>query len=244
MNSYNFKEIENKYKNLWHEKKVYEAVDFDSKPKKYILAEFPYPSGAALHMGHMRRYTPSDTYSRFLRMKGYNVLFPIGWDAFGLPAEQYAIKTGVHPAKTTQDAISTMKDSLIKMGFGFDWDREISTINPDYYKWTQWLFLKFYENNMAEFKETQVWWCEQLKTVLAEEEVIEDKDGNKISERGEHPVVKKTLMQWVLKMPEYAQKLIDGLEQTDFPESIKSAQRNWIGKSEGAEVEFEIKNSN
>jgi len=244
MNSYNFKEIENKYKNLWHEKKVYEAVDFDSKPKKYILAEFPYPSGAALHMGHMRRYTPSDTYSRFLRMKGYNVLFPIGWDAFGLPAEQYAIKTGVHPAKTTQEAISTMKDSLIKMGFGFDWDREISTINPDYYKWTQWLFLKFYENNMAEFKETQVWWCEQLKTVLAEEEVIEDKDGNKISERGEHPVVKKTLMQWVLKMPEYAQKLIDGLEQTDFPESIKSAQRNWIGKSEGAEVEFEIKNSN
>lgn len=243
MEQYNFKNIENKYKNEWHEKKIYEAIDFDSRPKKYILAEFPYPSGAALHMGHMRRYTPSDTYARFLRMRGFNVLYPIGWDAFGLPAEQYAIKTGVHPAKTTIEAINTMKQSLLTMGFSFDWDREISTINPDYYKWTQWLFLKFYENNMAEFVETQVWWCEQLKTVLAEEEVIEDKDGNKISERGEYPVIKKTLMQWVLKMPKYAQKLIDGLEDTDFPESIKSAQRNWIGRSEGAEVEFNIKDS-
>ena len=243
MSNYNFQEIENKYKNSWHEKKVYEAVDFSPKPKKYILSEFPYPSGAALHMGHMMRFSSADIYSRFLRMSGYNVLFPMGWDAFGLPAENYAIKTGIHPSVTTKKSIETMKESLIHLGFGFDWDREISTIDPEYYKWTQWLFLKFYENRMAEYKEMPLWWCEELKTVLAEEEVIEDYNGNKISERGGFPVIRKNLKQWVLKMPKYAQKLIDGLDQTKFPEPIKNAQINWIGRSEGSEVLFTIKNS-
>jgi leucyl-tRNA synthetase len=244
MGKFDFKELENKYKNAWHEQKVYEAVDFSSKPKKYILSEFPYPSGAALHMGHMMRFSSADIYSRFLRMKGYNVLFPMGWDAFGLPAENYAVKTGIHPKVTTKKSIDTMKSSLVDMGFSFDWDREISTIDPEYYKWTQWLFLKFYENNLAEYKEMPIWWCDELKTVLAEEEVLEDSNGNKISERGGHPVVRKNLKQWILKIPEYAQKLIDGLEETDFPEAIKNAQINWIGRSEGAEVLFDVKNSN
>lgn len=243
MDKFDFKGIENKYKNAWNENKIHEAIDFSPKPKKYILVEFPYPSGAALHMGHMMRITPSDIYSRFLRMKGYNVLFPMGWDAFGLPAENYAIKTGIHPSETTKKSIKTMKDSLVDLGFSFDWDREISTIDPEYYKWTQWLFLKFFENNMAEYKEMPIWWCDELKTVLAEEEVLEDSNGNKISERGGHPVVRKNLKQWVLKIPTYAQKLLDGLEETDFPEAIKAAQINWIGKSEGAEVLFDIKNS-
>ncbi len=240
---YNFLEIEAKYKNKWHEKKVYEAVDFSDKPKKYILAEFPYPSGAALHMGHMMRFSIADIYSRFKRMSGYNVLFPMGWDAFGLPAENFAIKTGIHPSETTKKSIDTMKNSLIHMGFGFDWEREISTIDPEYYKWTQWLFLKFYENNLAEYKEMPLWWCEELKTVLAEEEVLEDSNGNKISERGGHPVVRKNLKQWVLKMPTYAQKLIDGLSNTEFPEHIKNAQINWIGRSEGSEILFDVKDS-
>jgi len=240
---YNFLEIEAKYKNKWHDEKVYEAVDFSSKPKKYILAEFPYPSGAALHMGHMMRFSTADIYSRYKRMSGYNVLFPMGWGDFGLPAENYAIKTGIHPSETTKKSIETMKTSLIHMGFGFDWDREISTIDPEYYKWTQWLFLKFYENNLAEYKEMPLWWCEELKTVLAEEEVLEDDNGNKISERGGHPVIRKNLKQWVLKMPNYAQKLIDGLEKTEFPEHIKNAQINWIGRSEGSEVLFNVKDS-
>jgi len=239
---YNFSEIEAKYKYTWHEKKVYEAIDFSEKPKKYILSEFPYPSGAALHMGHMMRFSSADIYSRYLKMNGYNVLFPMGWDAFGLPAENYAIKTGIHPSETTKKSIETMKSSLLDLGFSFDWDREISTIDPEYYKWTQWLFLQFFENNMAEYKEMPLWWCEELKTVLAEEEVLEDANGNKISERGGHPVVRKNLKQWVLKMPKYAQKLIDGLGNTDFPEHIKNAQINWIGRSEGTEVYFEIKN--
>ena len=243
MDRYNFKEIENKYKNAWIEEKVSEAIDLSLKPKKYILVEFPYPSGAALHMGHMMRITPSDIYSRYLRMNGFNVLFPMGWDAFGLPAENYAIKTGIHPSETTKKSIKTMKDSLIDLGFSFDWDREISTIDPEYYKWTQWLFLKFFENNMAEYKEMPIWWCDELKTVLAEEEVLEDSNGNKISERGGHPVVRKNLKQWVLKIPQYAQKLLDGLDETEFPEAIKAAQANWIGRSEGAEVLFQVKNS-
>jgi leucyl-tRNA synthetase len=243
MNNYNFKEIEAKYKNSWHEEKVYEAVDFSPKPKKYILSEFPYPSGAALHMGHMMRFSSADIYSRFYRMSGYNVLFPMGWDAFGLPAENYAIKTGIHPSVTTKKSIETMKNSFIHMGFSFDWDREISTIDPEYYKWTQWLFLKFYENGLAEYKEMPLWWCEELKTVLAEEEVLEDSKGNKVSERGGHPVVRKNLKQWILKMPQYAQKLIDGLDKTYFPEPIKNAQINWIGRSEGSEVLFELKNT-
>lgn len=237
---YDFEAVENKWKEKWFKDNIYEAVDFSPKPKKYILAEFPYPSGAALHAGHMMRYTVPDIYARFLRMNGYNVLFPMGWDAFGLPAENYAIKTGIHPAETTKKAVKSMKVSLQRMGYGIDWNREISTIDPNYYKWTQWLFLKFYDHGLAERKEVPVWWCEQLKTVLADEEVITDKDGNKISERGEFPVEKRNLMQWVLKIPQYAEKLIEGLNNVDFPNSIKQAQINWIGKSEGAEIDFNI----
>lgn len=243
MKDYNFEKIENNWRDSWYRDNLYEAVDFSPKPKKYILAEFPYPSGVALHAGHMMRYTVPDVYARFLRMKGYNVLFPMGWDAFGLPAESYAVKTGVHPAITTKNSIDSMRSSLKRMGYGFDWSREISTIDPHYYKWTQWLFLKFWEHGLAELREMPVWWCEKLKTVLAEEEVLTDKNGNKISERGEHPVERRMLKQWVLKIPEYAQKLIDGLKDLDFPDAIKHAQINWIGKSEGAEIDFKVVDS-
>lgn len=240
MKEYDHKKIEEKWKNKWLEDNIYEAFDFSEKPKKYILAEFPYPSGNSLHAGHMMRYTAPDVYARYLRMKGYNVLFPMGWDAFGLPAENYAIKTGINPAVITNETIQKFKESFLKMGYGIDWNREIDTSSPEYYKWTQWIFLKFFENGLAEYKETPIWWCEDLKTVLADEEVITDKDGNKISERGEKPVIKKMLKQWVLKIPSYAEKLIEGLDKVDFPESIKIAQKNWIGKSEGANIIFDI----
>lgn len=240
MREYNHKKIEEKWKIKWLEDNVYEAIDFSKKPKKYILAEFPYPSGNSLHAGHMMRYTAPDVYARYLRMKGYNVLFPMGWDAFGLPAETYAIKTGIHPAVITQQTIEKFKESFLKMGYGIDWDREVNTSSPDYFKWTQWLFLKFFENGLAEYKETPIWWCENLKTVLAEEEVLTDKNGNKISERGGMPVEKRMLKQWVLKIPQYAEKLLQGLDNVDFPESIKASQRNWIGKSEGANIKFDI----
>ncbi len=243
MKEYNFEEIENNWRDKWYDNNLFEAVDFSPKPKKYILAEFPYPSGAALHAGHMMRYTVPDVYARYLRMNGYNVLFPMGWDAFGLPAENYAVKTGIHPAETTKKAIGIMKDSLKRMGYGIDWKRELSTTDPNYYKWTQWLFLKFFEQGLAELKEMPVWWCENLKTVLADEEILTDKDGNKISERGEQPVERRMLRQWVLKIPNYAEKLLEGLKTIDFPESIKSAQANWIGKSEGAEIDFKVKNA-
>jgi len=240
MGEYDHSKIEDKWKEKWLQDNIYKAVDFSEKPKKYILAEFPYPSGNSLHAGHMMRYTAPDVYARYHRMKGYNVMFPIGWDAFGLPAENYAIKTGIHPAVITQETIKKFKDSFLKMGYGVDWDREIDTSSPEYYKWTQWLFLKFFENGLAEYKESPIWWCEELKTVLAEEEVLTDKDGNKISERGGKPVEKKMLKQWVLKIPSYAEKLLQGLDTVDFTESIKSAQRNWIGKSEGANIVFDI----
>ncbi len=240
MKEYDHKKIEEKWKNKWLEDNIYEAVDFSEKPKKYILAEFPYPSGNSLHAGHMMRYTAPDVYARYLRMKGYNVLFPMGWDAFGLPAENYAIKTGINPAVITHRTIQKFKESILKMGYGIDWNREIDTSSPEYYKWTQWIFLKFFENGLAEYKETPVWWCEDLKTVLADEEVISDKDGNKISERGGKPVTRKMLKQWVLKITAYAEKLIEGLDKVDFPESIKTAQKNWIGKSEGANIIFDI----
>ena len=240
MESYDHSKIEEKWKDKWFEDNVYEAIDFSDKPKKYILAEFPYPSGKALHVGHAMRYTVPDVYSRFLRMNGYNVMFPMGWDAFGLPAENYAIKTGGHPSKINTDIIPHYKDCMMRMGYGVDWNREINTTDPNYYKWTQWLFLKFFEQGLAQYKETPVWWCEKLKTVLADEEVLNDKDGNKISERDGNPVEKKMLKQWVLKIPQYAEKLLRGLKDLDFPEAIKIAQTNWIGKSEGAEIDFEI----
>ncbi len=240
MSDYNFKEIENKWKSKWYENNIYKAVDFSDKPKKYILAEFPYPSGKSMHVGHMMRYTLPEIYSRYLRMKGFNVMFPMGWDAFGLPAENYAIKTGTNPADLIKELTKYYKDSMQDMGYGVDWDREINTTDPGYYKWTQWIFLKFWEAGLAEMREEPVWWSEKMKTVLAEEEVVNDKDGNLVAERDGSPVVKKMLKQWMLKIPKYADKLIDGLKDIDFPESVKAAQTNWIGRSYGTRVKFPI----
>lgn len=243
MTQFDFKKIENRWKDNWYKDNIYAAEDFSKKPKKYIMAEFPYPSGKSMHVGHMMRYTVPEIYSRYLRMKGYNVLFPMGWDAFGLPAENYAIKTGIHPAVQTEKLVNWYRQSMKDMGYGIDWAREINTTDPKYFKWTQWIFLKFFEEGLAEIKEEPVWWCEEMGTVLAEEEVIKDDDGNLISERGEYPVERKMLKQWVLKMPEYADKLIDGLEDTEFPEYVKAAQTNWIGRSHGTMVEFDVKDS-
>ena len=240
---YDHKSIEPKWAKVWKETNVYAAEDFSKKPKKYILAEFPYPSGTGLHVGHMMRFTMPDVLSRKLRMSGYNVLFPMGWDAFGLPAENYAVKTGVHPAETTKKAIENYTNQLTNAGFGFDWSREVNSTDPKYYKWTQWLFLKFFEEGLAELKEEPVWWSEELKTVLANEEVIQDAEGNFVAERdGKSKVEKRMLKQWVLKIPKYADKLIEGLEKTDFPDYVKNAQTNWIGRSEGAEIDFAIEN--
>ena len=240
MGAYNHKEIENEWKTKWFENNLYKAVDFSEKPKKYILAEFPYPSGKALHAGHMMRFTLPDVYSRYLRMKGYNVMFPMGWDAFGLPAENYAVKTGINPSITTKEIVNEYRKSILSMGYSIDLDREINTTDPKYYKWTQWIFLKLYKEGLAEYKEMPIWWCENLRTVLSDEEVLTDKNGNKISERGEFPVERKMLKQWILKIPQYAQRLIDGLDTVDFPESIKSAQKNWIGKSTGALITYPV----
>jgi leucyl-tRNA synthetase len=232
--------IEQKWKAKWYENNLYKAEDFSEKPKKYILAELPYPSGKSLHIGHALRYTVPEVYSRYLRMCGYNVLFPMGWDSFGLPTEGYALKTGKTPQEVTQELTASYKEAMQGMGYGIDWDREFATSNPDYYKWTQWLFLKFYEHGLAELKEMPVWWCEELGN-LADEEVLTDENGNKISERGSHPVKKKLFKQWVLKIPEYAEKLLEGLDETDFPDHIKTAQINWIGKTEGCNAKFPLK---
>ena len=234
---YDHKQIENKWKEHWYRDNIYEAVDFSEKPKKYILAELPYPSGPYLHAGHMMRYTVPDVYSRYLRMNGYNVMYPMGWDAFGLPTEGYALKMGKTPQEVTEDLAKGYKQSAQDFGYGIDWNREITTSDPKYYKWTQWLFLKFFENGLAVQEKMPVWWCKELG-VLAEEEVLTGKNGEKISERGSYAVERKMFKQWVLKIPEYAEKLIDGLKETDFPDYIKTAQINWIGKSIGAEVDF------
>jgi leucyl-tRNA synthetase len=242
---YDHKSIEKKWAKVWVEKEVYAAEDFSKKPKKYILAEFPYPSGKSLHVGHMMRYTLPDIFSRKLRMSGYNVLFPMGWDAFGLPAENNAIKTGRHPSEVIKEASDGYRRVLSEAGYSFDLTREVNTTDPNYYKWTQWLFLKFFENGLAELKEEPVWWSEELKSVLANEEVTQKADGKMYPfERGVLPIERRMLQQWVLKIPQYADKLIAGLDKTDFPEYIRSAQINWIGRSEGAEVDFAIAESN
>lgn len=241
MTKYDHSQIEQKWRQVWEKDNPAKAHDFSEKPKKYILAELPYPSGEGLHVGHLMRYTMPDVYSRKLRMNGYNVMYPMGWDAFGLPAENYAVKTGVHPEVTTKKAIANFKRQLQEMGYGFDWDREVSSADPEYYKWTQWIFLKLWEEGLAELKEEPVWWCEDLKTVLANEEVIKNAKGELVSERGEKPVERRMLKQWVLKMPQYADRLIAGLDTVEFPESIKSAQINWIGKSEGININYQIK---
>jgi len=239
MADYNFKKIEQNWKEKWFDNNIYEAVDFSEKPKKYILAEWPYPSGKMIHIGHAMRYTVPEVYSRYLRMKGYNVMFPMGWDAFGLPTEGHALKENKSPQKVTIELAKNYKKAMQDMGYAIDWERETNSTDPEYYKWTQWLFLKFYEHGLAKFKEMPVWWCKELGN-LADEEIITDEDGNKVSERGGHKVERRPFGQWVLKIPKYAEKLLAGLDDVNFPNHIKVAQRHWIGKSEGAEIDFEV----
>ncbi len=231
--SYNFTEVESKWQKKWSESKAFQAETKSTKPKYYALDMFPYPSGSGLHVGHMAAYTPADIISRQKRADGYNVLHPMGYDAFGLPAEQYAIQTGIHPAITTEKAIASFRNTLQSFGFSFDWSREISTCEPKYYKWTQFIFLKLMEKGLAYQKEVPVNWCPALKTVLANDEVIDGK-----SERGGHPVIRVPMKQWMLKITDYAERLLNDLDKVDWPERTKDGQRNWIGKSEGARVTF------
>ena len=233
---YNFKEIEPKWQKYWDENKTFKTDSWDfSKPKYDALDMFPYPSGQGLHVGHPEGYTATDIICRMKRMQGYNVLHPMGWDAFGLPAEQYAIKTGNHPEEFTKKNIETFKRQLKMLGFSFDWDREISTCDPKFYKWTQWIFKNMYLDGLVELVDMPVNWCEGLGTVLSNDEVIDGK-----SERGGFPVVRKNMKQWVMDIPKYAEILREGLNEIDWPESTKEIQRNWIGKSVGAEVTFKI----
>ena len=269
---YNFINIEEKWQRYWHEKNVYSSSNNSDLPKYYVLDMFPYPSGSGLHVGHPLGYIASDIISRYKRTKGFNVLHPMGFDSFGLPAEQYAIKTGQHPKITTENNIVRFKEQLNKLGLSYDWDREIKTSDSSYYKWTQWIFLKLYnsyfdkeknkavniddlkipkglENDqinkfidskrLAYIDTIDVNWCEELGTVLANEEVI-----GGLSERGGYPVIRKPMKQWVMRITDYADRLLEDLEDLDWPESIKSSQRNWIGKSEGAEISFQVDNNN
>ena len=236
--SFNHQQIEKKWQQYWLENKSFKTLDDTCKPKFYALDMFPYPSGAGLHVGHPEGYTATDILSRFKRMQGYDVLHPIGWDAFGLPAEQYALDTGNDPAEFTAKNIATFKRQIQELGFSYDWDREINTTDPGYYKWTQWIFTKLVEMDLAYVDEIPVNWCPALGTVLANEEVIDGK-----SERGGHPVERRPMRQWVLRITKYADRLLDDLEEVDWPESIKDMQRNWIGRSEGAQVKFAVAGS-
>ena len=236
MSEYNPAAIEKKWQKFWLDNKTFKTPDHvDGKPKFYCLDMFPYPSGAGLHVGHPEGYTATDILCRYKRMKGFNVLHPMGWDAFGLPAEQYAVETGTHPAVTTQKNVDRFREQIRALGFSYDWDREVNTTDPSYYKWTQWIFEKLYEKGLAYVAEVPVNWCPALGTVLANEEVI---DGR--SERGNHPVIRRPMRQWMLKITAYAERLLEGLETLDWPEGVKEMQRNWIGKSTGAEVEFAV----
>ncbi len=233
MNKYNPSEIEPKWQKKWEEAGVFHASNTSDKPKYYALIEFPYPSGQGLHVGHPRPYTALDVVSRKRRMEGYNVLYPIGWDAFGLPAENYAIKNHVHPEEITKKNIARFKQQIQSLGISFDWSREISTIDPKYYKWTQWIFLQLFKNGLAYKKEMSVNWCTSCKCVLANEEVV-----NGVCERCGSEVIHKVKSQWMLKITAYAQRLIDDLDLVDYPDRVKTQQKNWIGRSEGAEVDF------
>lgn len=233
--AFNHHEVEKKWQAYWEQNKTFKTLDDPSKKKFYALDMFPYPSGAGLHVGHPEGYTATDILSRMKRMQGYNVLHPMGWDAFGLPAEQYALDTGNDPAEFTERNINTFRRQIKSLGFSYDWDREINTTDPEYYKWTQWIFTKLYEHGLAYIDEVAVNWCPALGTVLANEEVIDGK-----SERGGHPVERRPMKQWVLRITKYADRLLEDLEELDWPESIKEMQRNWIGRSEGAEVVFSI----
>lgn len=233
--SFHHQEIETKWQAYWEKHKTFQTNTHSDKEKRYYLDMFPYPSGSGLHVGHPEGYTATDIISRMDRMKGYEVLHPMGWDAFGLPAEQYAIDTGNSPQAFTRANSEIFKRQIKELGFSYDWDREISTIDPEYYKWTQWIFTKLYENGLAYIDEVPVNWCPALGTVLANEEVIDGK-----SERGDHPVVRKPMRQWMLRITAYADRLLEDLEDLDWPESLKEMQRNWIDRSEGAEVSFPI----
>ena len=265
MTKYNFSEIEKKWQDNWASNKTYKS-EINDKPKYYVMDMFPYPSGSGLHVGHPLGYIASDIISRYKRLEGFNVLHPMGFDSFGLPAEQYAIKTGQHPKKTTEKNILRFKEQLNTLGLSFDWDREVKTSDSNYYKWTQWIFLKLYnsyfdvnknkacditelkipsnlkddeKNNFIDSKrlayidEVDVNWCEELGTVLSNEEVI-----GGVSERGGFPVIRKPMKQWVMRITEYSERLLEDLDSLDWPESIKISQKNWIGKSEGAEINF------
>jgi leucyl-tRNA synthetase len=232
---YDFAAIEPKWQKYWDEHKTFKTEDISDKEKIYVLDMFPYPSGAGLHVGHPEGYTATDIYCRFKRMNNFNVLHPMGWDAFGLPAEQYAVETGTHPSETTKKNIEVFKRQIKSLGFSYDWDREVNTTDPHYFRWTQWIFLQLYKKGLAYISEAPVNWCPALGTVLANEEVIDGK-----SERGGHPVIRKPMKQWMLKITKYAEELLEGLDDLDWSEGIKEMQRNWIGKSIGADVDFKI----
>ena len=232
---YNHRAIEQKWQKIWDDEKAFAATDDYSKPKYYALVEFPYPSGQGLHVGHPRPYTALDIVARKRRMQGYNVLYPMGWDAFGLPTENYAIKNKIHPRIVTENNVKHFKQQLHSLGYSFDWDREINTTDPQYYKWTQWIFLKLFKEGLAYKSEMPINWCTSCKVGLANEEVV-----NGVCERCGSPVVRKLKSQWMLKITDYAEKLLEGLEDVDYIERVKVSQKNWIGKSQGAEVEFQV----
>ena len=231
---YDHKKIEKKWQERWDKEGCFNASNDFSKPKYYALIEFPYPSGQGLHVGHPRPYTALDIVARKRRMEGYNVLFPIGWDAFGLPTENYAIKNNIHPAIVTEKNIKRFKEQIKSLCLSFDWTREINTTDPEYYKWTQWIFLKLLENDLAYKTEMAVNWCTSCKCVLANEEVV-----NGVCERCGSPVVRKNKTQWVLRITKYAERLINDLDLVDYIPRVKTQQKNWIGRSTGAEVDFE-----
>ena len=235
---YNHKVVEKKWQKVWDDEKAFAATNDYSKPKYYALVEFPYPSGQGLHVGHPRPYTALDIVARKRRMQGYNVLYPMGWDAFGLPTENYAIKNKIHPKIVTENNVKHFKDQLHSLGYSFDWDREINTTDPKYYKWTQWIFLKLFKAGLAYEKEMPINWCTSCKVGLANEEVV-----NGVCERCGAPVVRKVKSEWMLKITDYADKLIEGLNDVDYIERVKVSQKNWIGRSTGAEVDFQIKDT-
>lgn len=228
-------DIEKKWQNVWEENKTFKMEDDSTKEKFYALDMFPYPSASGLHVGNPEGYTATDILSRMKRMQGFNVLHPMGWDAFGLPAEQYALDTGNHPNVVTVENINTFRRQIKALGFSYDWDREVDTTDEKYYKWTQWIFLQLFKKGLAYVDEIPVNWCPALGTVLANEEVIDRK-----SERGGHPVERRPMKQWMLRITAYADRLLEDLEELDWPESLKDMQRNWIGRSEGADVRFDV----
>ena len=239
MRSYEPKIIETKWQKRWLDQKIFKSNVNPHQQKYYVLDMFPYPSAAGLHVGHIEGYTATDIISRLKRMQGYNVMHPMGWDAFGLPAEQYALKTGKDPKTFTYENIKNFKSQMIRACKGIDWDRELATSDPEYFHWTQWIFKKLYENGLAVLKDVEVNFCEALGTVLANDEIVNE-NGKMYSERGHHPVVKKAMRQWVLKITNYADRLLEDLDLLDWPEYLKDMQRNWIGKSIGAMVDFKV----